>query len=215
TGGSVAALCRCESRLRAGLGRGAAGQRILSRKRQHASGHALRRPRQLAVLWRLEPLVRRPDTRVSLRLVREEAKQPVPQNRAADAAALLVEAVGVAPYRARIPGSVPLLKRIQVRPVRFEKQAAAEVIRAVFENDLDCRPCSAAFLGAVVARDDADFFDAPRTWRQPRRSTPRDAVHTDTVDLNQVRVRAGAVRRHLRSVLDEEDAVGGAGRRSV
>src|SRR5262249_14326977 len=146
---------------------------------------------------------------------REEAKQPVPQNRAADAAALLVEAVGVAPYRARIPGSVPLLKRIQVRPVRFEKQAAAKVIRAVLGNDHDLRAAVAAVLGAVVARAAADSLDGLLPWRQPRRSTPRDAVHTDTVDLNQVRVRAGAVRRHLRSVLDEEDAVGGAGRRSV
>src|SRR5262249_5411183 len=138
-------------------------------------------------LRRLEPLVRRPDTRVSLRLVGEEAKQPVPENRAADAAALLVEAVGVAPDRTGIPGSVPLLKRIQVRPVRFEKQAAAKVIRAVLGNDHDLRAAVAAVLGAVVARDDADFLDRLLTWRQHRRSTPRDAVHTDTVDLNQVR----------------------------
>ncbi len=204
-----------EADLRARLRRGAAGERILSREGQHPSRQAPGRPGHLPVLRRLEPDGSRGDTRAALRFVGEEPEQLVLQNRSADAAPFLIELIGIAPHRARRSRSIPFLERVELWPVRLEEGAAADLIGAVLGNDHDLRAARPAVLSAVVARDDADFLDGLFAGRQHRRSAPRHAVHSHPVDLDEIRVRPRAVRGHLRSIFDEEDAVGAAGRRSV
>src|ERR1700682_1218382 len=215
TTGNVAALGCRKADLCTGLRCEPRGERSLSRKGKHLSGYAARRSRALQELRRFEPSDRRSYRRVAQRLVGEEGEQLVLQNGSAYAAAFLIEPVVVAPYRGRISGTVPPLVGIQARAVPLEECRAVELVRAVLRDDHDLRAAIPAVLGTVVAGDNPDFFYGLLVGREHGRPAPRHAIDAHAIDLDEVRIRACAIGGDLGSVLDEEDAVGRAGRRPI
>src|SRR5205085_504454 len=139
TARNIAALRRCKPGLRAAQRGETRRKRSLARIRKHLAGDAARWPGALQVLRRFKPGGRRSNRGVAQRLVGEEREHSVLQDRPADAAAFLIEPVGVAPYRGRSSGSVPALEGIQARTMPLEERAAVEFVGAVLRDDHDLR----------------------------------------------------------------------------
>ena len=212
------ALCGRKTDLRTGPADDRVERRALTGEGKYLSRDAAWRRRTFQELGCFVPARPRVHGTVSQRLVGEESKQSVLEDRPAGAPTELVEAAILTLQPSLLGGccpgphwTIPPLVGVQPRTVGFEEQAAVVIIGSVLGNHHDLRSAVTAVLGAVIVRDNSDLLDGLLVRGDHSGATPGQTVHFDTVDLVTVRDVPSSIRVDLYLVLRLENAACGAG----
>jgi hypothetical protein len=207
----VAALRGGEANLRAGERRLFGDERRLTGIGHDAAGEGILRAGVGEELRSFEPDGRGVFGTAAEAFIGEEGEEFVLDDGAAEAAAVLIEAVEIAANGRGVAGAVPALEGVETGAMPFEETAAVKLIGAGAGDDLDLRAGVSAILGGVVVGGDFDFLYGLFVGRDDGGAAPGDGVDADAVDLDIVGVLACPVGDDLRAVFDEEDGIGGAG----